>query len=140
QFARDLESGSRTAKPIWDDLQAHPGRGLVVSDQFEATARRLNESLGNIGQTVDYASPEPGGRPLSELAADMRSGAVKTLIIVGGNPVYDAPVDLDFDQLLKNVRLSVHLDLYPNETAGLCHWHVPETHSLETWSDARAFE
>ena len=27
-----------------------------------------------------------------------------------------------------------------DETSALCHWHVPETHALEAWSDARAFD
>ena len=22
----------------------------------------------------------------------------------------------------------------------LCHWHIPETHYLESWSDARAYD
>jgi anaerobic selenocysteine-containing dehydrogenase len=38
------------------------------------------------------------------------------------------------------VKLRVHLGLYEDETAELCHWHIPEAHYLETWSDARAFD
>jgi anaerobic selenocysteine-containing dehydrogenase len=38
------------------------------------------------------------------------------------------------------VKLGVHLGLYEDETAELCHWHIPEAHYLETWSDARAFD
>ena len=36
--------------------------------------------------------------------------------------------------------LRVHLSLYDDETSALCHWHVPEAHFLESWSDARAFD
>src|SRR5258705_7027120 len=27
-----------------------------------------------------------------------------------------------------------------DETAEFCHWHVPENHYLESWSDARAYD
>jgi molybdopterin-containing oxidoreductase family iron-sulfur binding subunit len=34
----------------------------------------------------------------------------------------------------------VFLGTHRNETAELCHWHVPEAHYLESWSDARAYD
>ena len=70
----------------------------------------------------------------------MRDGAVETLLILGGNPVYDAPADLNFLDALKKVKLRAHLGLYSNETAAWCHWHIPEAHYLESWSDARAYD
>ena len=79
-------------------------------------------------------------RRSAELVADMRAGAVKTLLILGGNPVYDAPADLNFLDALKKVKLRAHVGLYHNETAAWCHWHVPEAHYLESWSDARAYD
>ena len=57
-----------------------------------------------------------------------------------GNPVYTAPADLDFAGNLKNVGLRIHLGLYENETAALCHWHIPAAHYLESWSDTRAYD
>jgi Fe-S-cluster-containing dehydrogenase component len=65
---------------------------------------------------------------------------VRLLLILGGNPVYTAPADLKFAALLDRVALRIHLGLYENETSQLCHWHVPEAHFLESWSDARAFD
>jgi molybdopterin-containing oxidoreductase family iron-sulfur binding subunit len=32
----------------------------------------------------------------------------------------------------------VHLGLYEDETSALCHWHIPEAHYLESWSDVRS--
>ena len=63
-------------------------------------------------------------------------------MILGGNPAYDAPADLQFAQLLKSNKapLRVHLGLYDNETAELCHWHVNAAHELESWGDARAYD
>jgi anaerobic selenocysteine-containing dehydrogenase len=72
--------------------------------------------------------------------ADIQAGQVDTLFILGVNPVYDAPADLHFADHLLKVRTRVHLSLYEDETAELCHWHVPEAHFLESWGDARAFD
>ena len=56
----------------------------------------------------------------------MNGGKVDLLIILGGNPAYDAPADLNFADALKSgkVPLRVHHGLYQNETAELCQWHV----------------
>ena len=61
-------------------------------------------------------------------------------MILGTNPVLTAPVDLRFAERLNQVPLRIHLGLYDDETAQLCHWHVPEAHFLESWSDVRAFD
>ncbi len=64
------------------------------------------------------------------------------LVIIGGNPAYDAPADFGFADALKNtnIPLRVHLGLYQDETAELCQWHVNEAHYLEAWGDARAYD
>src|SRR5213075_1297304 len=73
---------------------------------------------------------------------DMRAGKVDLLVILGGNPVFDAPANLGFADALKNsnIPLRVHLGLYQDETAELCHWHVSEAHYLEAWGDTRAYD
>ena len=77
---------------------------------------------------------------LRELVDDMNNGQVDLLVILGGNPVYTAPADLNFGEALKKVATRVHLGLYDDETSAMCHWHIPETHYLEAWSDVRAFD
>ena len=86
------------------------------------------------------ANPIDQVASIVELVRDMNSGAVDTLLILGGNPVYDAPADLNFLEALKKIAFRAHLGLYSNETAAWCHWHVPEAHYLESWSDARAYD
>jgi molybdopterin-containing oxidoreductase family iron-sulfur binding subunit len=105
----------------------------------------MNHTLGNVGSTVFYTDPVEAGPvdqmgSLRELVADMQAGLVDLLVILGGNPVYQAPAELRFSEHLSKVKLRVHLGLYDDETAALCHWHIPETHYLETWSDGRAFD
>src|SRR5262249_47083990 len=75
---------------------------------------------------------------LRSLTAEMSRGEVKTLLILGGNPVYNAPADADFAGGLKKVAVSIHLGMYPDETAVASNWHVPQAHYLESWGDATA--
>ncbi|HUL75042.1 MAG TPA: TAT-variant-translocated molybdopterin oxidoreductase [Vicinamibacterales bacterium] len=141
---------ARWIQAIADDLKAHRGRSVVVAgDRQPATvhalARMMNDTLGNSGVTVSYvapivATPADGAASLAELVADMNAKKVDALLILGGNPVFNAPVDLDFAKALDNVTTRFHLGLYYDETAELCHWHVPEAHYLESWGDARSFD
>src|SRR5207249_7503977 len=78
---------------------------------------------------------------LRELVVDIDAGNVDVLIILGGNPAYNTPADLrlDFDRLNK-VKLRAHLSAYHDETSNFSHWHIPEAHYLESWSDARTYD
>jgi molybdopterin-containing oxidoreductase family iron-sulfur binding subunit len=134
------------------DLGKHQGSSIIVagdhqSPALHASVHRANIRLGNFGKTVFYAdtvdaNPVNQLESIKELADDIRAGTVDLLIILGGNPAYDAPADLDFASVLKNgkVPLRVHLGLYQNETAELCQWHINQAHELEAWGDARAYD
>jgi MoCo/4Fe-4S cofactor protein with predicted Tat translocation signal len=132
------------------DLQAHRGAGLVIAGDGQppvvhAMAHALNEALGNVGRTVVYtaaveAEPVDQHQSLRDLSSDMSAGKVDVLVIIGGNPAYTAPADLRFSDAMGRVALRVHLGLYDDETSALCHWHIPETHFLEAWSDARGYD
>ncbi len=143
QFARQLLADG---DPIAQDLRRAAGRSLVLAGDEQPVAvhnfvRGLNDSLGNTGRTVDYAhEPQSAALSLADLHREMDAAAVETLVILSGNPAYDAPADFEFVRLLAKIPRSIHLGLYSDETAELCQWHVPEAHSLEDWSDARAFD
>ncbi len=132
------------------DLAASKGRSLVIAGEYQPPevhylAHAINHALNNVGKTVHYIAPvEPSpvmqGESIAELTSAMESGAVDLLVILGGNPVYDAPADLNFSAALAKVNMRVHLGHYEDETSELCHWHVPQSHYLETWGDARAFD
>jgi len=134
------------------DLQKHQGSSMVIAGDHQspvvhALSHEINAKLGNVGRTVFYSDPIDANpvnqtESLKELVADMQAGKVSLLIILGGNPVYDAPVDLKFADVLKGgtVPVRVHHGLYQDETAELCQWHVPATHELESWGDARAYD
>jgi molybdopterin-containing oxidoreductase family iron-sulfur binding subunit len=132
------------------DLLAHAGRSVVMAGPWQPAAvhvlaHAMNQKLGNLGRTVTYA-PSVEARPvdqtasLRDLAAAMDAGQVQALVVLGGNPVYEAPADLEFARRMDKVPLRIHFGLYDDETAERCHWHVPAAHPLEAWSDARAFD
>jgi MoCo/4Fe-4S cofactor protein with predicted Tat translocation signal len=135
-------------KAVARDLQSHRGSSLVVAGASQpaavhALAHAMNAALGNAGQTVVYTDPielSPENDSLPELAKEIEAGQVSTLFILGSNPVFTAPADLQFAQQLLKVPLRIHCGLYDDETAELCHWHVPQAHFLESWSDARAYD
>jgi MoCo/4Fe-4S cofactor protein with predicted Tat translocation signal len=134
------------------DLKEQVGSSVVISGDHlppmvHALTHAVNQKLGNIGRTVFYsdlvdANPVDQTESIKELVADISSGKVDLLVILGGNPAYDAPADLDFADILKNckVPLRVHLGLYQNETAELCQWHINQAHELEAWDDTRAYD
>ena len=147
-----VSSASDFAVGAFQDLVNHRGSGIVIVGDHQppvvhALAHTLNQELGNIGKTVFYsdpvdANPANQSESLKELSAAMQAGKIDLLIILSGNPAYDAPADLNFADALKSgkVPLRVHHGLYQNETAELCQWHVPATHELESWGDARAYD
>jgi MoCo/4Fe-4S cofactor protein with predicted Tat translocation signal len=132
------------------DLTAHRGSSLVVVGENQppfvhALAHAMNAALGNVGKTVTYTesvevNPVNQFASLEDLVNDLNAGKVDLLIILGGNPLYDAPADLNFANALSKAATRVHSGLYNDETAELCHWHVPAAHFLESWGDARAYD
>ncbi len=119
--------------------------GSSQPPEVHAWVHAINQHLGCIGSTVTFTD-EPGNEnqscvdSLADLVAALRGKSVDTLLILGGNPVYDCPADLELD-LQGNQRLtSIHLGLFENETARQCTWHAAEAHYLEAWSDGRAWD
>jgi molybdopterin-containing oxidoreductase family iron-sulfur binding subunit len=132
------------------DLQAHRGASLVIAGEGQpaevhALAHAMNRQLDNVGRTVEYlvpveAQPIDQQASLRELVELMRQGEAKLLVVLGGNPVYNAPGELEFAKAYERVALRVHLSPYFDETSFLSHWHIPAVHQLESWGDARAFD
>jgi MoCo/4Fe-4S cofactor protein with predicted Tat translocation signal len=139
-------------KSLDSDVRSHAGSSIFLAGdhlpaEIHAFAHMMNMRNGNVGKTVFYTDPVDANpvnqtESLKDLVADMRGGKVDLLIVLGGNPAYDAPADLNFAELLKSnkVPMRVHHGLYNNETAELCQWHVNAAHELESWADARAYD
>lgn len=137
-------------QPLARDLNAHRGACAVLAGPYQppevhAIVHQINMALGNVGKTIHYTAPlspsaGEGFGSLRELSGEMNAGMVELLIILGGNPVFDAPGDLQFADSLRKVATRVHLSPYDDETSFLCDWHIPETHPFEYWSDGRGYD
>ncbi|MBZ5603440.1 MAG: TAT-variant-translocated molybdopterin oxidoreductase [Acidobacteriia bacterium] len=128
------------------DLKAAGPEALVIAGPRQpgvvhALVAAINDSLKSAAVTYTKAdSAGPSLADLKALVAEMNSGQVSTLVILGGNPVYSAPADLQFGSALAKVANSIRLGAEEDETSAAAKWHLPEAHYLETWSDARSFD
>lgn len=138
-------------EPMLRDLEQHKGASIVMAGEgqppvIHALVHAINSRLGNVGKTVFYTDPLEVNsvdqrQSLQDLVSDIDAGRVDLLVIIGGNPVHNTPADLKLDfERLKKAKLRVHLSEYKDETSEVCHWHVPETHFLESWGDARSYD
>jgi MoCo/4Fe-4S cofactor protein with predicted Tat translocation signal len=144
------EAEQKYVAALVKDLQAARGKSIVIAGDGQppvvhALAYAINQTLGNVGATVTFVEPveaAPGLQfeSIAALANEMRGGQVKVLLMLGGNPVYNAPADVDFAGALASVPLSAHLSLYVDETSTASTWHVNGTHFLEEWGDSRAHD
>ncbi|OZC03240.1 TAT-variant-translocated molybdopterin oxidoreductase [Rubricoccus marinus] len=136
------------AEALAEDVLASGGRAAFVAGatqpaEVHALCASLNARFG--AQCVSYldtgATPEaPVGPQLQRLVADMASGAVGAVIMLGTNPVYTLPAELNFEAALARVPLSVHVGQHRDETGQRATWHVPAAHYLESWGDGRSYD
>lgn len=141
---------AKFASAVAKDLKAHNGKCIVVAGPQQAPAvhalaHAMNAALGSVGSTLTYTpaleiAPVDHLASLKALVDDLNAGKVEALVIVGANPVYTAPTDYKFKEALQKATLRIHLGSHYDETAELCHWHIPESHYLEAWGDARAHD
>jgi len=160
QFAQDVlaalsaapaagaDKRAKFLRAVAADLKAAGAEALVVAGPRQpavvhALAHQINQALGANGKTVTFtATARPdrvttGVEALAALAGEMNGGQVTTLLVLGGNPVYTAPADLQFGTALAKVANSIHLGASADETAAAAKWHLPEAHYLESWGDTR---
>ncbi|MFN9083643.1 MAG: TAT-variant-translocated molybdopterin oxidoreductase [Acidobacteriota bacterium] len=143
QGLKILGQSDKLIAALAKDLLAHKGRSVVIAGPRQpavvhALAAALNQTLGNLGETVSFtrAGRESSATAITELGKEIGAGQVKTLVVLGGNPVYNAPADLDFAAKFKSVATTIHLGSEVDETAVASTWHLPESHPLESWGDA----
>ena len=135
---------------VLDDLKKNSGRCVVIpgeqaSASVHAAAYALNSASGAIGKTVIYTetiNPLPSEQvaDLKSLVVDMNAGKVQWLVMLGANPLYSAPADLNFLEAFNKVPTTVHLGSHVDETGALSTWHINKAHYLESWTDARAYD
>jgi molybdopterin-containing oxidoreductase family iron-sulfur binding subunit len=128
------------------DIAKAGGRAVIIagpqsSPVCHAAAHALNAS----SKAVSYASPlvpMPGesAADLKSLVDDMNAGKVQWLVMLGTNPLYNAPADFEFANAFPKVPFTVHLGSHLDETGFYSTWHINKSHYLEGWSDVRAYD
>ena len=137
-------SNEKWIRAIVRDLADNPGKSLIVVGERQpvwvhALAHAVNEALGAYSARLAEFIPAPvQEKNIGELTKAMASGDVDTLLIIGGNPAFNAPTDLEFASALTRVAKKFRLGLVPDQTSALCDWHLPLAHYLEGWGDAEA--
>ncbi len=144
QLAAGSPASAQWAEGCAKDLADHRGAAVVVAGYTQPLAvhliaAALNEALGATGKTVDLVqNPAPADTgTMTDLVAALNGGTVDTLVILGGNPAYNAPADLKFAEAVKKAKNVIRLGYYEDETAALATWHLAAAHFLESWGDAR---
>ncbi len=129
------------------DLAANKGKSLVVAGHRQPLAVHLlanaiNAALGNIGKTIILQEvSESSEGTLAELAQALNASEVETLVMLGGNPAYNAAADLSWSAAQAKAKSVVRLGYYEDETFEAAKrandLHLPAAHYLESWGDVR---
>jgi MoCo/4Fe-4S cofactor protein with predicted Tat translocation signal len=128
------------------DLANAKGRSVIICGsqqppEVQDLVTEINKSLGNRDITyTDHFVPHMNAASIADLAEQISQGAVKTLFVLGGNPVFNAPADLGFDGLLTQVEQVIRLGLHVDETSAASTTHLPAAHFLESWGDSLAYD
>lgn len=141
------------------DLIANKGRALVLTGSRQPAAvqvlgHAINAALGTsaVEGVTRIGNPAKSIADLTKALRDEKK--IKTLFILGGNPVYNAPADLKFREAIAGVDV-VRFGYYEDETTysitkinedgtvpadgrKFVKWHVPAAHFLEAWGDGTA--
>lgn len=145
------EQESLFIKALAKDLRSEAGRSLVIvgerqDAQVHAFAQQINEALGAFksgaakvlqGEKKKYVTSD---QQLAALVADIKSGAVKSLISSGVNPSYTAARDIQFSESLSQLKQYIHLGMYADETSTYAQWHIPKAHYLEMWGSTASWQ
>jgi len=135
--------------PCANDLKANSGKSLVMAGHRLPLAAHLlviamNDALDAVNHTVELRQTQESKEgTISELAAALNAGQVQTLVILGGNPAYNAPADLQWPKAQAKAKTVVRLGYYQDETSWNpdlhpdLQWDLPAAHFLESWGDAR---
>jgi MoCo/4Fe-4S cofactor protein with predicted Tat translocation signal len=144
--AKDLPVEDKWIKECAKDLVEHPHQSVVTAgSHLSVEAQQLgifvNQLIGGVDHTVSYAKlPEDTSSEITGLASAIETGSVESLIILGGNPVYDAPADLDWKRLQKSVSEVIRFGYYFDETSLEAGVNIASTHYMESWSDGRTLD
>lgn len=131
------------------DLVANRGASLVVAGPHLPAAahgcvQAINDLLEAVGRTLEYVRTDAA--PAATLR-DLALARPSALVILGGNPAYDAPADAGLADVLAAAKTLVRVGLHGpdhDDTSAAVRARgglfVASTHYLESWGDGRALD
>lgn len=142
-------SGHTWIEVLVKEIQNAGGSSILMAGadhdaETHAVVAAINVAAGNVGNTVEYLElPNSDAANQKELFAqtvsDMQAGNIDAVVMLGTNPAFTSPSDIDFAQALSTVPFSVHLANHYDETSKLSTWHINRAHFLEYWGDGYDF-
>lgn len=136
-------------RAVADELLVNRGSSIVTAGEGQSPAvhaavTAINLALDNAGETVSFHEVPhlegPGQRQIfSETVTELQNGGIDTVVLIGTNPVYTAPADLNFAEALNQANTVIHLSDYRDETSRNATWHINRAHFLEAWGDGYSF-
>lgn len=146
------EGKERYLQALAQDLVTHRGQAVLIagrgqSAKVHALVHAINgmisdENLAQDKQPVYYidepfAPEQSGADALREFVELADAGKIDTVVILGGNPVYNAPANSRLQAVLLPTKIPnrIQLSLYENETSLVSSWHINAAHALEGWGD-----
>ena len=148
QVDKSLAYRDKVLACMAQDLKDNAGEGAVICGENQppevhATVHAINESLGNHGKTITFTSVPDEDRPSAKEAIQSfvnQAGKFKSLIVLGGNPVFGAPASLNLAEAVSRIENTIHITSHRNETSVCCKLASSVAHQLETWSDGWAYD
>ena len=127
-----------------DNLIKAKGKSIVVSGtnniDIQIVVNGINSLLGNYGECIDLTNTlniaSCIDSKMDEAVNEIVSGKVGALFMYNVNPVYDYPDSGKLTDAIKNIGLTVNMNVELNETVGIAKFECPVSHFLESWDDA----
>ncbi len=146
KIAGKIDVDSKWIEECAEDLLKNSRKSVVVAGShlpLEAhyLASFINHEIKATGKTVNYLEATDNNvANIKDLRESINENNIDTLIILGGNPAYDAPADINFAELLKKVPNVIRFGNYFDETSEISQYHIAATHYLESWNLGRTFD
>jgi molybdopterin-containing oxidoreductase family iron-sulfur binding subunit len=110
--------------------------GYRQPKEVHLAAMAMNELLGNVGSTLLLQKANPSGNgTIADLKLRFNDG--DNLVVLGGDPAYNAPADIEWAKLAEQAGRVIRQGYYIDQTAQGADAYIPAAHYLESWGDAR---
>ena len=129
QMVKDLQAAKGSAVVLCGEGQPAEMHALVAAINIALGAMNANTGTLRLSPTNAFSNVTQ----LGALVHSMNAGSVDTLIVLGANPCYDAPAEMQWSKAMAKVPHIARLAYYRDETSmdAACTFHLPATHFLE---------